>query len=172
MSVRILSAGRGEGKTAYLQRYLEQATAAGRSIGGVTSPAIFEGDTRVGYDVVDLRSGRRRLLARRRGMLESDTVVGDYHFDDLALAWGSAAIIAAVREGLDVVAVDEVGPLEFRGGGWAAALTAALLEATIEQELVLTVRPSLAEDLPQRFPSGQWASATRVTTPWPSLSPT
>ena len=73
--------------------------------------------------------------------------VGQYRFNDITVAEGNRAIIAAIRDRLDIVAIDEVGPLEFRGGGWAPALEVALAEATESQEVILVVRPSLIRNL-------------------------
>jgi nucleoside-triphosphatase THEP1 len=71
---------------------------------------------------------------------------------------------------LDVIAIDEIGPLEFDGKGWALALATALQEIRSEQELVVVVRPSLVGKLSTRFPSALWATARRVSPPWPSQS--
>lgn len=167
MGVQIVSAGRGEGKTTFLARLADHVAAGGRSIGGVTTPAVFEGDRRIGYDLVDLRVGQRWPLARLSVLLDSSIEVGAYRFDEEAVRLGNAAVIGAVRDGLDFIAVDEVGPLEFRGNGWAAALTCALAECRPEQTLVVVVRPSLVDELATRFPSTKWATARRITPPWP-----
>jgi len=168
MSVSIISARRGEGKTTFLRAYATRAAAEGRLVGGIASPAVFEGDRRIGYDLVDLGHNRRCQLARVVTAENSAPTVGRYHFDDTAVATGNAAILAAVRDGLDVIAVDEVGPLEFRGQGWAPALETALGELNADQELVIVVRVSLADELSARFPSPLWATARRISPPWPS----
>jgi nucleoside-triphosphatase THEP1 len=167
MGVQILSAGRGEGKTAFLARLADHVAAAGRSIGGITTPAVFEGERRIGYDLVDLRVGQRWPLARLSELLDSIIKVGAYRFHHAAIQAGNVAVIGAVRDGLDFIAVDEVGPLEFRGSGWTPALTCALAECRPEQTLVVVVRPSLVDELAARFPSTRWAAARRITPPWP-----
>ncbi|MCK4660990.1 MAG: DUF2478 domain-containing protein [Phycisphaerae bacterium] len=165
--VSLVSANRGEGKTTFLRAYAARVVDGGRSVGGVACPAVFENDRRIGYDLIDLRSGNRRLLARVVNSPETEPTVGMYRFDATAVAEGCAAIITAVRNGLDVIAIDEVGPLEFRGGGWADALEPALREHRDEQELIVVVRPSLLDELPIRFPSPWWAVARCIRPPWP-----
>jgi hypothetical protein len=93
-----------------------------------------------------------------------------YRFDDEALLEGNSAIISDVRAGVTTVVIDEIGPLEFRGGGWAPGLEVALRECVPEQVLIVAVRPALVDGLPRRFPSPLWATARRISPPWPSVS--
>lgn len=169
MGVKILSAAKGEGKTSFLCKCVAFEVDRGRSVGGVASPAVFGNGRRVGYDLIDLRRGSRRLLARAATSNNATPDVGMFGFDEAAVSEGNAAIISAVKDGLDVIAVDEVGPLEFDGKGWAPALESALRECGPQQELIVVIRPSLLEDLPSRFPSPLWTVASRISPPWPSL---
>jgi len=171
MGISVVCAARGEGKTSFLREYVARAGHRGRSVGGIAAPAVFEGGRRIGYDLIDLRGGSRRLLARVVASPEATPNVGVYEFDDAATNAGNAAIISAVRDGLDLIAIDEVGPLEFRGKGWAAALEIALGECLTTQELIVVVRLSLVDELPRRFPSPLWTEASRISPPWPSLLP-
>jgi nucleoside-triphosphatase THEP1 len=168
MDLILLSAGSGLGKTTFLCDQLARLAAEGRSVGGVVSPAVFEQGRRIGYDLLDLRTGNRRLLARAVGPDSAAATVGVYRFDDQAMAAGNAAIIAAVQDGLEIIAVDEVGPLEMRGGGWTPALEFALQKCLPGQHLVVTVRPTLADKLPERFPAPIWTAQTRIAPPWPA----
>ena len=168
--VNILSASKGEGKTSFLCEYATIESGRGRSVGGIASLAVFDGDRRIGYDLLDLRHNRRRVLARTDSSPAAGPTTGAYVFDRAAIATGNTAVISAVRDGLDIVAIDEIGPLEFRGEGWAPGLTFALQQCTSEQELIVTVRPSLLDKLANRFPSPVWSSATVVSPPWPSLT--
>ncbi|MCP4590707.1 MAG: DUF2478 domain-containing protein [bacterium] len=167
MPLNIVSGERGAGKTGFLEKLVARATAAGRTTGGVLSPAVFEAGQRCGYDLIDPLRGTRQVLARVAGPLDGAPTVGMYRFCDAAVEAGCQAIISAVRSRVDVVVVDEVGPLELRGEGWAPALEIALNECDIRQELFVVVRPSLVGDLPARFPAGEWAKARRIAPPWP-----
>ena len=170
MSIVLVSAPRGAGKTSFIRDYVAQQADRGQSVGGIASPVVFENEQRIGYDLIDLRHGNRRLLARVATFDQVAPTVGVFQFDDAAVTEGNAAICSAVRDGLEVIAIDEVGPLEFRGRGWAPALEFALRECGPKQELIIVARPSLTEGLPARFASPTWANARHVSPPWPSLS--
>ena len=172
MTVTLVVAVKGEGKTSFLRTYVVNAASRGRSAGGVAAPAVFKGSERIGYDLLDLRTGHRQPLARVADSRRAAPTVGIYCLDENAIARGTAAIISAVRDNLDLIAIDEVGPLEFRGGGWASAVELALRECRSSQELIIAVRPALSGQLPERFPSSHWQNATQIAPPWPPLPAT
>ncbi|MGD2109586.1 MAG: nucleoside-triphosphatase [Phycisphaerae bacterium] len=167
--VNLITGTQGSGKTSFLLGYVRSRVAEGRSVGGVAAPAVFSEERREGYDVIDLASGQRRTLCRVGTPGEGALAVGPYVFDPATLAAGNAAIVEAIRGGLDVIAIDEIGPLEFRGSGWAPSLATALEECTTSQELLVAVRPSLVDRLPGQFPSSRWSAATTLAPPWPGI---
>ena len=170
MGVTIITAGRGEGKTTFLIAYTAWQAALGRSIGGIAAPAAFEDGIRVGYDLLDLRTGQRRLLARIAAPQGTPPTIGMYRFDDEAVTQGNSAITSAIKDRFDVVGIDEVGQLEFQGGGWSEALRFSLLEYRRLQELVVVVRRQFAHQLFECFPHDGWQSARRVSPPWPTFT--
>ena len=172
MTLKILTAGRGEGKTTFLVKYARRIAMDKRSVGGIASPALYEGNRRIGYELVDLHEQTRWRLAGLGQVDHIGPIVGPFSFDQQAIDAGRNVIISAVRNGFDVVAIDEVGPLEFRGEGWAPALEIALDECRDEQELIIAVRPSLVHELSKRFPSPAWSTAHRISPPWPDLPDT
>ena len=169
MPVTVLCASSGQGKTTFLCDQAAHWVEQGRTVGGVASPCVFATSERIGYDLLDLRSRVRRPLARVGETGPAGPTAGVYRFDPDALAAGNAAITEAVRAGLEIIVIDEVGPLELRWGGWAPALQFVLHTGYPAQRLVITVRPSLVDELPTRFPANAWASACRVVPPWPAV---
>lgn len=165
MELTVISGARGSGKTTRLRGYVAALARAGRTIGGVASPAIGEDGRRIGYDLLDLRRGDCRPLARVVNAPGIVPTIGNFLFDESALAHGHNAIVAAINDGLDAVAIDEVGPLEWEGRGWAAALTHALAAGRVGQELIVVVRASLRERLAERFPSPRWRMARHISPP-------
>lgn len=162
MPLTIITGARGAGKTALLRARVAACAAVGRTVGGIASLAVFVGGVRTGYDLVNLRTGEQRLLARVVAPGEKPTI-GPYRFDESAIEAGNAAITAAVAARLDVLAIDEVGPLELGGAGWTPGLERALAACPAEQELIVVARTGLVAALAARFPSPLWAAATQRT---------
>jgi nucleoside-triphosphatase len=108
--ILLLTGSPGVGKTTVLLKVAEALKARGYEVGGMLSREIRSDGTRVGFEILDLDSGRRGWLAhidQRTG-----PQVGKYrvNLEDLN-SIGAEAILHAV-ENSDVVAVDEIGPME------------------------------------------------------------
>ena len=100
----------GIGKSTAVMRAVEELRRRGLKVGGMTSGEVREGGSRVGFEVRDLMTGERGVLASVRQPIGPR--VGKYrvNLEDLDRV-GARAIARAIDEA-DVVVVDEVGPME------------------------------------------------------------
>lgn len=130
----------GSGKTRVVSALAQTLQEEGWQVAGVVSPRILKGEKTVGYLVRDLSTGREFTLC-------SETPPGvkfrRFYFSPEALAFANAVLAEAAEEA-DVVVIDEIGPLELLGDGFAPGLKACLRSSAY---LVLTVRPHLLEDV-------------------------
>ena len=106
----LLTGSPGVGKTTVLLTVVEALKAKGYSVGGMLSREIRSCGARVGFEILDLGSGRHGWLAHVDQ--KSGPQVGKYrvNLEDLN-GIGAEAIVRAV-ENFDVVAIDEIGPME------------------------------------------------------------
>lgn len=141
----------GSGKTGFCTAYSIEARQKGWRVGGILCPAVFDGEKKVAIEAVDVAGGERKLLATLSPGRLNDIVVGIWAIRPETIAWGNR-IFQSVTD-VDGLFVDELGPLEFfGGGGWQEAFP--ILEnvgSQIKQALVV-VRPSLREEAYKRFP--------------------
>jgi len=108
--ILLLTGNPGVGKTTVLTKTVDALKAEGYTVGGMISREIREGGTRVGFEIIDLNSGRRGWLAHVHQ--KGGPQVGKYHVNIQDLnGVGAHAILAAV-ENCDVIAIDEIGPME------------------------------------------------------------
>jgi nucleoside-triphosphatase len=100
----------GIGKTTVLLRVVEALRALGYSVGGMISREVREGGIRVGFEVLDLATNKTGWLAHVNQKIGPK--VGKYrvNLEDLNRI-GVYAIIYAT-ENLNVIAIDEIGPME------------------------------------------------------------
>ncbi len=146
----------GAGKTTWCSGLIDQARGKGLTVGGLLSPAVFEGDKKVGIDLVDLASGERRRLAKLRG--EELTGVGTirWDMDPDVMEWGNE-ILGSVPKS-DVLLIDELGPLEFfRKEGFLNGLH--LIDQKQFQAAFVVVRSSLLPFAQQRWPHAHIVTA-------------
>lgn len=108
--VLLLTGSPGIGKTTVLLKVVEALRDKGYSVGGMVSREVREGGIRVGFEILDLTSSKRGWLAHINQ--KTGPQVGKYrvNLEDLNNV-GVEAILKAAEE-CDVVAIDEVGPME------------------------------------------------------------
>jgi nucleoside-triphosphatase THEP1 len=137
--ISVLSGPLGIGKTTTCLQLADLARRRGLACAGLVCPARFEGPRKVGIDVLNLRTGERRLLAEADD-LPAELRTPGYRFDASALAWGATVLAAACP--CDLLIVDEIGPLELeRRQGWVNVFD--LLRADSFKSAVVVVRPHL-----------------------------
>jgi nucleoside-triphosphatase THEP1 len=172
MSLYLLTAPSGAGKTTFCAALAEQARAAGWDVAGVLSPPIFENGQKVGILVQNLRTGETRPLAIAYHLslstlhLSLSTLplstyhlpLGNWLFSPSALAWGNDLLASCLPT--DLFIVDELGPLELiRGEGWVNALE-ALRSGRYKTGLVV-IRPELVEKARQQLPINEVISLAK-----------
>ncbi len=147
--VLILSGVSGSGKTTLCRQAVALARARGWQTAGILTPGRWRDGEKIGIDVQDLRNGDRRALADRdEGAWRADGPCWHFHPD--GLAWGAAILDHATP--CDLLAIDELGPLELvDGGGWRNALD-VLRSGSYALSLVV-IRPRLLPLVPQHLPA-------------------
>ncbi len=149
LTIFLLTGSRGVGKTTVCLRAVALARQAGFSCAGLLT-LREDKERRV---VVDVRSGQRRPLTTTG---PTGVRVGRFLFDPATLAWG--AEILARSPPCDLLVVDELGPLELRGEGWATGME-TLRKGSFRLGLVV-VRPELVEEVRVLFPQAQVLEVT------------
>ncbi|WP_119066473.1 nucleoside-triphosphatase [Aggregatilinea lenta] len=138
-AIAVLTGDVGSGKTTTCGQIVERAQANGLDCAGIVCPGRFERGEKVGIDLLDVRTGERRLLAEVDGQ-PAVLRTPRYRFHVETVAWGMACLDAA--RSCDVLIVDELGPLELeRGQGWVNALE--VLRVGQFDLAVVVVRPRL-----------------------------
>lgn len=137
--VLILTGAPGVGKTTVLTKIVDALKAKGVSVGGMVSREVREDGVRVGFEILELTSGKHGWLAHING---SGPQVGKYHVNlgDLDNI-GTAAITRALEK-CGVIAIDEIGPMELCSPKFKQAAAQALES----KKLVLAVVHGKAKD--------------------------
>jgi nucleoside-triphosphatase THEP1 len=130
------------GKTTSVFKLAESVRSEGFTVAGLLAPAVYEGERLVGFDLVDLKRGRRIALASRR-VKTSD--LGCVSFTDEGIRFGKEGLALESARTAELVIVDEFGPLELAGRGWRKEVD--LLLASVEAVVVLVVRDELVEQV-------------------------
>jgi len=108
--VLLLTGSPRVGKTTVLTKVVNILKEKGYSVGGMISREVREGGVRVGFEILDLTSDKRGWLAHIKQ--KTGPKVGKYHVNIEDLESIGAEAINNALEICDVVAIDEVGPME------------------------------------------------------------
>lgn len=99
---------------------------AGRKVGGISTPEVRRREQRWGFEIADLLSGKRGVLASAE---EKDgPAVGKYRVNLKDLdEIGSEALEEAIKNrGVEIIVIDEIGRMECFSGRFKRAVAVAL----------------------------------------------
>lgn len=119
----ILTGPPGVGKTTVVTRIVYELRKSGLSVGGVYSKERRSGRVRTGFDMTDLLTGERQVLADLKG---EGPRLGRYRVNLSTLANFASAAINEACARADIVVVDEVGPMELLSPEFRRSLKSVL----------------------------------------------
>jgi nucleoside-triphosphatase THEP1 len=147
MTLVLLSAPSGLGKTMACTRTYDLAQRAGFKTAGILSlPSYTEGE-KTAILLQNMETGEIRPFARRAAANESPDI-GYWKMDEDTIQWGNALLDSLPA--CDILFVDEIGPLELIYHRGLVHALDAVKRATYRLAII-TIRPSLLAILRQRF---------------------
>ena len=138
--VLLLTGNPGVGKTTVLTKTVETLKAEGISVGGMISREAREGNVRVGFEIIDLTNNKHGWLAHINQ--RTGPQVGKYHVNLEDMENIGATAIAEAAEKCDVIAIDEIGPMEL----FSQKFKQAVKQALESRKVVLAVVHAKARD--------------------------
>jgi nucleoside-triphosphatase len=156
--VLLITGSPGAGKTTVLLKTTDVLKAKGFTVGGMVSREVRSCGTRVGFEVMDLYTGKTGWLAHTNQ--KYGPKVGKYHVNLADLdGVGAEAVQKANRE-CDIVAVDEVGPMELFSQKFRQAVESA---ADGRKPVVSTIHWKTEDHLVKKIKARQDAEIFLVT---------
>ncbi|MFW6005951.1 MAG: nucleoside-triphosphatase [Candidatus Bipolaricaulota bacterium] len=118
----VVSGSVGAGKTRVCQEAANRLEGIGYQAGGVISPRIMDSGKTVGYDILDLVTGKRRSFIRSE---PPGKKVGRFFLKPGSLEFANRSVTSAIGQ-YNPVFVDEVGRLELNHRGLAPSVNKLL----------------------------------------------
>lgn len=142
-NLTVITGVRGAGKTTTCAALVQSARASGQRAAGILQPGRFNAaGEKIGFDLVDIATSTRRVAGNCAALPNLGTTLGKWTIDPDVFAWadGVLARLAAEMAKIDLLIIDELGPLEFdRNQGLIHAF--ALLRTNLANRTVVVIRP-------------------------------
>ena len=152
-AVTIITGDRGEGKTTFLRNRIRDLQAQGLRISGFMAEGIHSPDgARHGYRIVEVNSGESVEFCLEEG-LEGWQRIGRFWINPGGLAKGMEWLSPDAVRKSDQIVIDEMGPLELAGKGWAPLIERILRECP--KPMIWTVRRQLATKMAHKWNIGE-----------------
>jgi nucleoside-triphosphatase THEP1 len=145
--VFILTGEKHEGKTTFAAALAEALKKQGIASGGFLAPGKFENNRRSEFDILDLKTGKQRPLCSIH--LKEGESIGPFCFDPSGQQLGNQILSPGHLEDVDVVFIDEIGPLEIKDQGWAPAIDKLMNEPN--RTHIWIIRKGLVDEAIQKW---------------------
>ncbi len=150
-SILVITGEIGQGKTSYTLKLVKMLKEKGYQVAGFLAIGIHENGKRTGFDLLDIRNSGQFELCRDTPH-ENRIQSGHYYFNRAALAEGNELIALNNLEEIQLVIIDEIGPMEMNDQGWAKSIARLCQFSQLTQLWV--VRRSLVEKAARKWNTG------------------
>ncbi len=131
------------GKTTFLEYLISRARKRHLAVAGFLSRGEVRDGHKRAYFLEDINTGERQLLAMDARWPEAFIQYGSYYFNPKVFKRGNQLLLNNMN--MDVLVLDEFGPLELRGEGFRWAFDRILQE--YRGIFMIAVRPSILTEL-------------------------
>lgn len=119
---------------------------------GFITPKAFENGQMAGYDIRQLSTGETCPFIRKTGALpagwDEAFTYGAFSFSQKALEMAEGIIKTAIENGVNPLFMDEIGPVELAGKGFASLLEKGIRSGS---DLYICARESCVEAVAERY---------------------
>lgn len=146
--VFIICGQQGSGKTTFLTKLVDEIKNKDLQVGGFVAEGFWKENHRDKFELVDLKSGKK-IVYCQRDPLPGWEQIRHFYINPLAIDFGESVLNLSQLDTADLVVIDEIGPFEIAGKGWAKSLD-QILQVT-DLPLLISVRQSLLEQVVKYF---------------------
>ncbi len=148
-NIIIITGKQGSGKTTFLQEMIFGLTRKGIQIAGILAEGFWKNYERDHFELIDLKS-KNSILFCSREPKEGWEKLNRFYINPDGQKFGEAALDPDYLKNADIVVIDEIGPFELEGKGWAKAIESVLMKLP-EVNMIWVVRDNLLSEVARYF---------------------
>jgi len=145
--VFILTGDKHEGKTTFAASLAHALEKEGAVVGGFLAPGKFENNRRSSFEILDLKTKKQQALCSIH--FTEGEEVGPFRFNPEGQKFGKQILAAENLKDVDITFIDEIGPLEIKGKGWASSIDLIMNEPGIPQ--IWIIRKGLVDEVIRKW---------------------
>jgi nucleoside-triphosphatase len=145
----IITGEQGSGKTTFLQEMIVGLVNNGLKAGGILAEGFWKNYERDHFKLIDLKS-KNSILFCQREPKEGWEKLRHFYINPDGQKFGEAALDPEYMKNSDIIVVDEIGPFELKGKGWANSIE-NLLRIFTDKKMIWVVRNSLLDEVSRHF---------------------
>ena len=147
----IISGNIQEGKTTFVEKVINRLARKEIKSAGFLAKVIYDGGNRTGYQLKDLSSDQSELLCTIEEQADWEHY-GKFYFNPDAQKVGNT-ILNNIPQEAKLIVIDEIGPLELGGDGWASAIEQLVNQSS--RPMIWVVREHLVEKIARKWTVGE-----------------
>lgn len=147
-NIYLLSGEVHSGKSTFMGQLADACLEKELTLAGFVATGTFNDDRRDSFILRDLSSDASFLLGtieKRANWIKHR----DFYFDPAAIARGEELIRTGLENKVDLIILDELGPMELAGNGWSGAIR--MLEENFKIPQVWVVRKRIIKEVKDRW---------------------
>jgi nucleoside-triphosphatase THEP1 len=140
----ILSGAVAQGKTTFMENFIDLCKQKELEVTGFYSPRIMENEQTMGYDLVWIETGERFPFLRKQANPEKRNI-GRFQVEKETLEWVQNHLDSEKVTDKQLVVIDEIGKWELKGEGWYSTLEHLVSQTQVPQLWI--VRDQYVDDV-------------------------
>ena len=145
----IITGEQGSGKTTFLQEIIFGLANKNVQIAGILAEGFWKNYERDHFELIDLKSKNSILYCQRKPK-EGWEKLRHFYINPDGQKFGEAALDTGYLMNADIVVIDEIGPFELQGKGWANAIL-SILKRLPDMLMIWVVRESLLKEVTTHY---------------------
>jgi nucleoside-triphosphatase THEP1 len=147
--IHIITGGQGAGKTTFLQEMIFGLAKSNIQLGGILAEGFWKNYERDHFKLIDLKSNNSILYCQR------ETKKGwkkwrHFYINPEGQKFGELALDPDYIAESELIVIDEVGPFELKGKGWANSIR-KILDKLPDKTMIWVIRKHLLDDVYAHF---------------------
>ena len=145
----IITGEQGSGKTTFLQEMIFGLANNDVQIAGILAEGFWKNYERDHFELIDLKS-KNSILYCQREPNDGWEKLRHFYINPDGQKFGEAALDPKYLKNADIIVIDEIGPFELKGKGWAKVIK-SILKMLPEKIMIWVVRESLLNEVIDHF---------------------